>query len=609
MELLETSANPFHLYRQAKRIARSTSRATNPDWYRRTSELQIQWHLWVGQGQVVSAVHNRATGEWHEGPPLPPVHFALDDAGNPGELEDTSRNALHESIRTFLVTKAFGKKPKSLGIVFHLADEIRVRDLSPDFAADTDFDTLNELLLSAPDIALGDDSVSADEGKWRLVPLLGIVESDKKSVAVQLSANYEKVVGAFREYAEMRNLPVVVEVKAAPLEAMAGLPALLPEVSDLCNTLSILQFDAFTMLCATGKRGELLMIRPLIHRSGEFLSPSELSEFLTNTAALLNLKTPRIVSASFSRVGVEFLREQLLVYGENHQDAEVHLVDAKRSEHSAAIPGQRFEFAVDFLPASPAGQPVWPLEQLRGKWAAQDFYALPAEEVAKMPTRGDLQLLRFAALGTKAALVAVLVIGGWIGADFFTKMRSEAWRTSPTAAYEMQERLVRLQRERREWQHWDNLLKKRSEGWLALEALSELFPEEGGVVLSRASYRAQTSDEDSERKTIGVNREWSITGYANPEVASQLPTLGSRNRAAELLDKIAETSRADYLSSTGDHRNVTVSLQQRQGAMPPSAAFPARVARHYRTAFDLRITQSFSGKDELAITTRPLKHE
>jgi len=609
MELLDLNANPLRLFRQAKRIAKSTSRASNPDWYRRAREFQVQWHLWIGPYDAVSAVYHRATGEWFEGPPLPQVGFVLNEVGQPGELEESSRNALHETVRNIMVSKAFGKKPKSLGIIFHLADDFRVRDLAPEFASDNDFDTLNELLGSAPEVALGDDSVSADEGRWRLVPLVGTVDSPKKSVAVQLAGRYAKVVDAFREYSELRNLPVVVEVKAAPLEAISALPSLLPEVADFCNTLSLLQFDAFTVMCATGKRGEILMIRPLFHRSGEFLSPGEVSEFLTNSAALLNLKAPRIVAVSLSRSNEAALKEQLSIYAEHNPDAEAYILDSKTLESVATVPGRRFEFTVAATETGNSKGTMQPLEQLRDKWAAQDFYSPPIEEIQKMPTRGDLRILRFAGLSQKVAFLAVLCLGGWIAADFFTKMRSEAWKLPPTASAEMQIRLAKLQKERREWQHWDNLLQKRSEGWLALEVLSKLFPEDGGVVLNRASYRAQTSDLDSNSKSIGVSREWAITGYANPEVASQLPTLGSRTRVTELMDAIAEEALADYLVASGDTRSLNVALQQRQGIMPPSPAFPARIARHYRTAFDLRITQAFSGKDDLALTTRPLKNE
>src|SRR5690606_21687584 len=99
----------------------------------------------------------------------------------------------------------------------------------------------------------------------------------------------------------------------------------------------------------------------------------------------------------------------------------------------------------------------------------------------------------------------------------------------------------------REWDHWSSLLAKRSEGWLALEALLEIFPNNAGVILKDASYRTEVLD-TGKGKNLGMKRLWTVSGYANPEVATELPTLGSRTRVAQIMNQIAEENRADYLS-------------------------------------------------------------
>jgi len=40
--------------------------------------------------------------------------------------------------------------------------------------------------------------------------------------------------------------------------------------------------------------------------------------------------------------------------------------------------------------------------------------------------------------------------------------------------------------------------------------------------------------------------------------------------------------------------------------MPPSNQYPARVARNFRTTFDLSLTQSLDEDDELAMSTKAL---
>ncbi len=608
MELLDTTASPLKVYKQAKRILKSTSRANNAAWYQRSTEVPLQWHILVGSQSVVSAIHNKLSGEWWTGPDLPRVSFATDETGQPAGLDDASRNSLHEILRQILASKEFGMKPKSLGITLHLADGVRTRDLDPEFSNDSDFDNINELLIAAPDIALGDDSIDPGEGKWRLLPLLGGSEDDKCSIAVQVSSQYESIVAEFRDYGELRNLPIVVETRSSALEVFAGVPALLPDNQSFENTLILLQFEAFTLLGATGKRSEIKLLRPLMHRSGSLLSPPEISEFVTNTAAQLNLKDPNLLLVSMTGVTEEELNDLLGSYLESHSNTTYQCVNAKVSPITEGIPENRFEIAaaVSGAPTSAASSPI---HQLQSKWAIQDFYGPSIEDAKKMPSCSELKLLKYGGLSQKMALVAVFAFAGWTATGFFTKMRSEAWKLGPTSAQEMEIRLTQLQKERREWEHWDKLLTKRSEGWLAMETLLSLFPDNGGVILKTASYRTDSETSNAETSTIGLKRTWQVSGYANPEVAKQLATLGSRTRVAGMLNTIAEENQADYLSVEAASRELSVSLQQKQGSMPPSAQYPARIARHFRTSFDLSVSQSLDPDDELALYTKPLSTE
>lgn len=604
MELLETNANPLKLYRQAKKLLKSTSRAKNPDWYRRAHELQLQWHLWVGTTGVVSALYNKAGNQWYEGPAIPAVSFDVDEHNHPVGLDDHSRNQLHELLRQILGSKQFGGKPKSLGIVFHLADSIRVRDLAPDFAADSNFDALDSLLTTDPGIALGDDSVDPDEGSWHVFPLLGDREAEKLSVAVQVSSQYKFLIEELRAYGELRNIPVISEVVSAALESIAALPILHPEGGRFENTISLLQFDAFTLLCATGRKGEILMLRPLPHRSGTTLTPSEHMDLVSNTAALLDLKSPNLVAVSMPGIPPEEYRELFSIYLESNPDAKLEVINAQDHPAAEGIPGGRFEFG--FLTSAVASVEAGdtPLLQTKDRWAIQDFCGPSADEIAKMPTRGDLRILKFSLMGQKAAIVAVLVFAGWTGTDFITKMSSEAWKLPPMAAQEMQVKLAKLQKEKKEYEHWNNLLAKRSEGWVALETILSIFPDNGGVILNSASYRATATESDDDK--LGFSREWTVSGYANPKVASNLASLGSRSYVAKLLNEISEESKADYLAVDSESRDVSVNFQQKQGTMPPTVNFPAKIARHFRTAFELGIQQSFTAEDELAMTTTSL---
>ncbi len=611
MELLEPTASSVKLYRQAKRILKTTSRAKEPAWYQEANEINLQWHLWIGPKTAASAIYSRSLKQWWEGPDLPPVSFEKDETGGRAGIDTQSRGALHEILRQILSSKEYGAKPKALGIIIHLADGVRIRELAPDFASDDDFETLNELLISAPDVALGDDTVSNTDGRWRLLPLLGTPDGDKRSLAVQVSGMLLPFVTEFRNYGEMRNIPVIVNTRSAQLEALSGISYLYPEIQSPGegSTLALIQYESMTLLFAIGNRGELQLVRPLIHRGSTHLSVAETHDVISKTAALLNIKEPNLVLVSLAGLSEVDLTASLESYLEQFPEARFKCIDTHQVPLTEGVPARRLEFAVAVQDTPPVADEPPFQKDLRTRWTNQDFYGPSLEDRLKMPTRSDLQLLKYSSIAQKAAMICILAFAGWTGMDFFIKMRSEAWKLGPDGAQAMEVTLAKLQKERIEWQHWDKLLEKRSEGWLAMEALLELFPDNGGVILRSANYRAETGEVKQGETTIGLKRSWEIAGYANPEVATQLPTLGSRTRVAELLNQIAENNHAPYLAVNSNSRELQVTLQQKQGAMPASLEFPAKVARHFRTAFELSIVQSLNSKDELAINTSPLKSE
>lgn len=399
MELLETTASPLQVYKQAKRILKSTSRASNPDWYRRSTETTLQWHLSISTHSIRSAIHNRISGEWWEGPELPDISVDDADTNESPALDDQTRSDLHAILEQILSSRDYGIKPKSLGITIHLADGLRTRDLDPEFAADTDFDSLNELVISAPDIALGDDSLQSEEGKWRLIPLLGVKDGDRMSLAAKVSSESMMIVREFQKYGESRNVPVIVEARSAALEAFAGVPFILPEGSSLKETLTLIQFENFTLLGATGALSEVQIVRALMHRSSHLLSPSEVSESITNTAALLNLKSPEIILLSATGVSENELAELLSHYLASHPETTYQCIDACNLKLVDGIPGKCFEFAVATEKNGVVGDSF--VSELTSKWAVQDFYSPSQMEASRMPSRGDLKLLKWAGLAQK----------------------------------------------------------------------------------------------------------------------------------------------------------------------------------------------------------------
>lgn len=607
MNLLPLNASPPKLYGQGRRIIKETSRASNPDWYKSARELDLQWHIWVSSVGNESSVFNRITGEWWAGPGIPKVSLMPAKEGERPRLDDQSRNAIHEALRNIISSSAYGIKPKSVGVCFHLVDEIRIRDLAPEFSSDPDFETLNELLKAAPQIALGDDSLDDESGAWRLCPLVGAKTDSRQSIATRVSSRFKLIVDELNIYGEVRNIPVIVNTFSGAVEAVAALPLIIEDPDYLSNTVYMLQYEHMTLVCTTGEKGELQMIRPLLHRNTNHLAPTEIMDVVTQSAALNNIKEPRLAFLSLNGMPEEHVEKVLQIYRQNHPETEIKITDVSQSPLVAKIPGKRLELAIATIDLSQVTPKDHPLEELQKRWAFADFYS-PTKEVSnRMPTRGDLRMLKFAALARTFLIVCLLGFIGWTGMDIFSKMRSESWKLDSTEAQAMDLKVAKLGKEKKELDHWENLLTKRSEGWLAMQALLELFPDDGGVIVKAASYQAEATLETDNR--VGMSRNWSISGYANPEVAKNLATIGSRTRVAELLNRIADENQADYLKVDGDTRSLEVNLQQRQGTMPSSSTFPAKVARHFRTTFDLRIGQGLSAKDDLALSTKPLTSE
>ncbi|MDF1740143.1 MAG: hypothetical protein P1U86_13355 [Verrucomicrobiales bacterium] len=607
MNLLPLNSSPPKLYGQARRIIKETSRASNPDWYKSARELDLQWHIWVSSVGNESAVFNRVTGEWWTAPKLPKVTLIPAKEGEKARLDDQSRNLIHEALRNIISSSAYGIKAKSLGVCFHLVDEIRIRDLAPDFSSDPDFETLNELLKAAPQIAMGDDALDDESGDWRLCPLVGAKSGSRLSIATRVSSRFKLIVNELGIYGEVRNIPVIVNTFSGAVEAVAALPLVIEDPDYLSNTVYLLQYEHMTLVCTTGERGELQMIRPLLHRNTNHLAPTEIMDVVTQSAALNNIKDPRLAFLSLNGMPEADVEKVLQIYRQNHPDTEIKITDISQNPIVDKIPGKRLELAMATINLSEVTPKNHPLEELHTRWAFSDYYSPTKEVTNRMPTRGDLRMLKFAALARTFLIVCLLGFIGWSGMDIVSKMRSESWKLDSATAQEMDLKVAMLGKEKKELDHWENLLTKRSEGWLAMQALLDLFPDDGGVIVRSARYQAEATSETD--NMVGLSRSWSISGFANPEVAKNLATIGSRTRVAELLNRIAEENQADYLKVDGDTRSLEVNLQQRQGTMPSSAAFPAKVARHFRTTFDLRIAQGLSAKDELALSTKPLTSE
>ena len=329
--------NPWQTFRQAKGLMKHTSRASNPDWYRESLQLDRQWHIWLDGTVQVSAVFDRRSQQWFDGPPpiLPKANVAAGESA----FDEQELRQLHESLHLMIQGKEIGGKTKSLGVIFHIADEFSVGELAPEYAVDDEFAEVSELLIADPVEALGDASVDTVANAWRLLPYWGMQDGERRSVAIQMSRRLQPLIEELRAYGEARNTPVIPAGISAPLEAIRLAPLLLDPNEDCSNgNIFVFQYRRFSALTVIDGAGELVLVRALQHRPGQEY-PSGLGEILVNTSASVNLADPQIHLVAMNDVNQDSLTAELGEFFANNPPMNIGLVMPGEIDGLSAIPG------------------------------------------------------------------------------------------------------------------------------------------------------------------------------------------------------------------------------------------------------------------------------
>ncbi|MCB1230048.1 MAG: hypothetical protein KDN19_07275 [Verrucomicrobiae bacterium] len=627
--------NPWQIYRQSKLILKHTSRAENPDWYRSPLDFDRQWHVWLDGVNVVSAVFDKRSGEWFEGPrailprdtgvgpgskkamdndAIKGLHDSLDQSQLDAifaNFEEDDLRSLHESLARLTKGKDFGGKVKSLGFILHVADELALVDLAPEFSIDDDYEGVGELLQLQPADVMGDASLDVRGNSWRLLPYWGISEGERRSVAVQASRRFQPLFYELERYSESRNVPVMACLVSAPLEALRLAPLML-EAEDLTKQGNIVVFNyrRFSALSVLNAQGELVSMRALQHRSGQEY-PAGLGEILVNTAASVGLADPLVTIANMSGVNQDELVAELSSFFASRPPMNIGLVTPSEIPELGDIAGGKVEMVmgdrarIEKLEEKAVYGDAETFKELDRFWARQDFYGRTNEELEVFPTQQDLKLLKFFGYGKFVVLAGLLGVIGWTGFEYFRTIATEAWKISKDQANTAAVTLEKLKKDRDRVQYWENVMARRSEGWLVMEVLLQLFEPDSGLIVSECSYNVEGEIVDSKTKAMPFRRKWEVRGYARPEGAESLARLSSNNFLTKRFEELAGEFGAESLKLNTDTRKLEVTMQQKQGQMTPNERFPASVARHYRNSFQINISQEFSEKDELALTMKP----
>lgn len=593
------------VFRQAQMLARQTSRATCPDWYRSALELDRQWHILIdGSGRPASFVHDRRCGRWVEGPDIGEELLRDRERSAPGSDE-----RLDSYLQGILRDDRLGDRPRSLGVVVQVADEMAIADLSAEFSGETDFDRVRAALEESPRQVIADSTLELDALAWKILPQWGLRNGDRRSVAVLLSRRLDHFLSRVNLFGEARNIPVVPQVLSAPLGALTMLPLFVGQSSP-GGDIVLLHYPRLTVLVVLDPGAEIIRLRVLPHRH-EFGFPPGIGEVVANVAASANLKDPKVQVMGFGGVSSEGLFAELMAAGAGSEDFGVGMIEPS-PEHLDRVPLGRPELMLANLP-----QLAEELEQaslsrshsfqeLARGWGTQNFDRQSGERLGLFPSRSELVLLKlidkakilFATLALGVSLVAT-----YEGAGISGKSAKQANQATLTT---MRTELEQLTAEDKQISYWESMMKPRSEGWASLEVVLRMIPPDGSILLTSCEYTA-TGEPPRNRanKRIAFQREWKLKGYCRSNARAALTQLSSNRYVHGIFDEIAQEYSREAFHLNEKSRSLAVTMQQHQGDYPPNGILAANAARLYNTCFDVRVTQAFGDKDDLAILISP----
>lgn len=574
--------NLLQQYRRTVKLANTTSRLKNNDWYKDALELDVQVHCYMkDEGGADCFLHVRSTN-----------HYAAIGSLNPRQLEQYEE--LEKFVNHVLSLDDCGRA-KSLGVIIYIADEMSIASLGPEHQNPADLGELRGLMAESPKEVLEDKTVSLESHAWRLFPYAGAAAGNEFATAVAVSRRREDTLRAFREIGEQMNLPIRTAALCAPLCAVASLPWF--SSADQNGTVAVVSYQKFTLLAFFNANFDLMLLRYMPHANGAAV-PANIGPAVLATAAAFELENPGI---QLLPVGGQDVEAAIVSLQSSMMASEIVLVDIKGIVASKHLPeGTPLEVLATTQDLDAEVYPLAANETFgsykEDGWHRQDFLAPAREEIELHPAEQDMKLLK---LGRRLKTVAAVLLAAVVlysGFSVWRKMTSPAWMYQPkntvtTAAV--------LGKQIQQFNHWENLLKDRSKAWASMELLTQMVPEDGSVILSDVSHRVVQKPEKGAQK-VGLQKEWVVNGLMNEKGLEHLNRLSTREGIKKLFSDVATTTgNSAYLPDVGK-RDITVTMKQLNNHKF-NAVNPKNPGDKLKFAFKMTITQTFGSADDMAI--------
>lgn len=585
MEHLPINSPLRFLYRQARTLASPLGgHLGNRGWFRRADQQALQWHLFISGNLVVSKIQTLEPDRWLDGPRLPDITLINDEGEAGPRLSPASRESLQGLVRD-LIQPYRTERDSGLGVVLHLSESFHVRKLAVEFEAESELSALDELLILAPEKALGDRSVSSEASAWRLLPLAVEDSISEARFGASISNRFRCFVEELRSFGNSLGYPISAEARSAALAMLQQVHTLSgygPTDFEKGGLLAVVRYPKQTVYAVLNKSGNPELIRVLPKPTLHGQEAADLSDLVRSLVVAGNPQVSRLYF--IDRFPPEKAVIDLGLVKESFPGISIESITLGAFPESYGFTGGIPEAGLPIADADDVarGRSSGPLAEA----ALLDFYSAPQSESARRPRRADLLLARTSFFFRSTLFLFIVLAGLVFGLDIFRKVKSDEWSSSPEAVTEANARLGVLMEEKKRWQAWDDILSNRSEGWLVLELPLRLFPENSGLLLQEFSYRLEAPVIANKR--VGYTRRWRFSGHVDPEHATNIASLGSEREVGGILKQIALENEAAYLSD-GLESSLELTFQQRQASMPESSYFPLPFTRRFRNAFDLSL--------------------
>jgi hypothetical protein len=596
-------------YRQAKTIYSRNDRSSgDPNWFQSPEKLECQWHIWFDGGRDIhSATFSFKDGQWRNGPAL--TLAALTTAENVEQL-----------FAALITTSSFGFKPKALGIILHVGDELglaKLDEASSALCSGEDVQLVRYNLIEQPVEALDDKKISEELASWRLLPFPGSKAGHTRCTAISLTRTRETFLKKLITAGEAARIPVRVAVTSAPLEALAAIPLLTPQIADGC--LLVLPYLKFTAVFLISEQGELVSMRSLVHRTDSPL-PIGLRDILWNMAVRAEMgglnNVPKVLVVSQNEAIKQLILRELGQTSNRDHELDVSALDLSEQPATSKVPGRHLEFLLyesnltDRLKATCAALAKTETFSNLWNWAAKQSFFNTAKLDAQYPSLSDFRLMRLSKWAFRMMGLTLLMVLGYGAHTLFQAMNHPSWKLTTEEIDKAKETHARLLLETQQIAQTKFLMLPRSRGWVNLEFLYHLFPEDSGVRLEKYSYLLESDKtvkpavKGDSAANIALLRTWSFKGLVKSKGMEVLSNLNSQRGLTAFFEKVAKMT-GDKSYEPDSTRLLTVTLTQSRNPRYDSQATASDAVRDpvlsFPFAFEATITQKISDKDTFAL--------